>query len=126
MLEDWPYQPPEVIEPELEAVRRWLEETKPGAGPIQDAPLPDTERRARRMSADGGLYVVRIEDSLSAALAGHEGRAYVSPPQPRDQALALVALLGGCDAALQPDRGTWTQPVAGGRRTIELTPATAR
>jgi hypothetical protein len=44
MLEDWPYQPPEVIEPELEAVRRWLEETKPEAGPIHDAVLPDTER----------------------------------------------------------------------------------
>jgi hypothetical protein len=72
------------------------------------------------MRADGEPVVVVVEESISAALAGHEGCSYVSPPQPRAQALALVALLLGCPTALEPARETWTQPIAGGQRTIAV------
>jgi hypothetical protein len=77
------------------------------------------------MSTNDELYVVRVEDAISAALAGHEGRAYLSPPQSREQALALVALLAG-DSAGQPPAGErWTLAVAGGRRRIALVSADA-
>jgi hypothetical protein len=75
------------------------------------------------MPADDQLVVVVVEESISAALAGHEGGSYVSPPQPREQALALVAMPLGCPAAVEPERGDWTQPIAGGQRTIALRPA---
>ena len=41
------------------------------------------------------LWVVEVQDSIAAALAEHEGGLYVSPPQDREQALELVALLVG-------------------------------
>ena len=40
-----------------------------------------------------GLVVVRAREIVNPILAGHEGREYTSPPQPREQALALVAVL---------------------------------
>jgi hypothetical protein len=70
--------------------------------------------------SDGELYAVRVEDTISPALAGHQGCTYVSPPQSRDQALALVALLAGSRQDLEPCRTTWTQPIAGGQRRISL------
>jgi hypothetical protein len=67
------------------------------------------------------LVVVVVEESISDALAGHAGRSYVSPAQPRKQAMALVALLLGSP---QPSEGgTWTRAIAGGRRVIALHPA---
>jgi hypothetical protein len=71
-------------------------------------------------SSGGELYAVRVEDTISAALAGHQGCTYLSPPQPRDQALALVALLAGGRQDVEPSRETWTQPIAGGQRRISL------
>jgi hypothetical protein len=75
------------------------------------------------MAADCGLVVVVVEESISAALAGHDGCSYTSPRQRREQALALVALLLGCPAVIDPERDQWVQPIAGGRRTITLRPA---
>jgi hypothetical protein len=69
----------------------------------------------------GPLYIVELNDQRDPRLAGHTGCTYTSPPQPVDQALALVrALLGypvdTIDAAQQPCR----TPVAGGQRIIRL------
>jgi hypothetical protein len=72
---------------------------------------------------ENGLVVVHVRDAINAALAGHEGRAYTSPPQPHAQALALVELLLGCAAPGAEGQRTWTVSVAGGRRTITLAPA---
>jgi hypothetical protein len=77
-------------------------------------------------NTEDGLYAVRVEDAISPALAGHEGYSYVSPPQSRGQALALVALLTGGRRDVEPGRETWTQPIAGGRRCISLVPAASR
>jgi hypothetical protein len=69
------------------------------------------------------LYVVRVQDRIDGRIAGHDGCAYVSPPAPRDSALALVGLLLGADPHSVNGGGTWTRAVPGGRRTITLAPA---
>jgi hypothetical protein len=73
-------------------------------------------------SSDKRLVIVHVRDEVNATLAGYRGREYTSPPQPRDHALALVALLLGRPP--QPDNGEppalWRCPVAGGQRTITL------
>lgn len=70
------------------------------------------------------LYVVRVLDAINGELAGHRGCAYCSPPQPHADALALVALLLGSPVRAAPATpATWTRSVAGGRRTITLSPA---
>jgi hypothetical protein len=65
--------------------------------------------------------VVRVEEVIDLTLTGRQGLAYESPPQRREQAMALVALLLGC--AGEPSNGAerWVAPVAGGRRVITLT-----
>ena len=55
--------------------------------------------------------MVVVEESISDALAGHAGCSYMSPPQPRKQAMALVALLLGSP---HPERGRHVD--AGDRR----------
>jgi hypothetical protein len=67
-----------------------------------------------------GTYVVTVRDDVDARIAGHDGVAYVSPPQPRADALALIALLLGGPASAG-GHARWTHAVAGGRRTITLT-----
>jgi hypothetical protein len=67
------------------------------------------------------LYAVHVCDAVDRSLTGHDGCAYVSPPQPREQALMLVALLLGSAAAPAAGVHGWTRAVAGGRRTITLT-----
>jgi hypothetical protein len=65
--------------------------------------------------------IVTVTESVVSALTGREGLTYVSPPQPREQALKLVALLisrGGEPAG--SDR-RWVAPIAGGRRLVTLT-----
>ena len=70
------------------------------------------------------LFVVSVRDAVNPALAGYHGGHYTSPPQPRDQALALVTLLLGRPPADVTDaERTWTASLAGGRRTITLAPA---
>ena len=82
-------------------------------------------------------FVVQVEDTISAALAGHDGCTYHSPPQPRGEAMSLIRiLLGRSGGTTRTDeRGPWTCPIAGGRRTVtlelfpsarQLTPAPSR
>ena len=70
-----------------------------------------------------GLVVVRVRDHINPALAGHDGCQYTSPPQPAEQARSLLALLLGCRTDALDAPGSWTQPIAGGRRTVTVTPA---
>jgi hypothetical protein len=67
-------------------------------------------------------FVVHVEDAISAALAGHEGVEYRSPPLARGEALALVRVLVGDDPATAGTR-SWRCPIAGGQRTVKLEPA---
>lgn len=70
----------------------------------------------------GPLYVVEVSEHLSTALSRRVGAAYVSPPQPLDEARRLAALL--LDAAEAPeDDGPWRRPLAGGHRIVRLLPA---
>ena len=75
------------------------------------------------MTSPKGLVVVHVRDHVNPALAARDGCDYSSPPQQRDQALNLVALLLGCPPSLILDgRERWTTSVAGGRRTIRVIP----
>jgi len=67
-------------------------------------------------------YVVHVRDRLDERIAGHPGARYSSPPLPRDDALALLALLLG-GGARPADSGSWARAVPAGRRTITLAPA---
>ncbi len=66
------------------------------------------------------LVVVRVIDETNQTLTGRNGVQYTSPPQPREQALALVELL--LDHPPAQNTGQWRSPIAGGRRTITLQP----
>jgi hypothetical protein len=66
------------------------------------------------------LVVVRVEEIVDLALTGREGVAYQSPPQSREQAMALVRLLLGRAGELSDGAERWVAPVAGGRRVITL------
>lgn len=74
----------------------------------------------RAAGAVEALVVVRVEEAIDPALAGREGAAYESPPQSREQALALVRLLLGCTGEPLTGGERWIAPVAGGRRVITL------
>ncbi|WP_445148514.1 hypothetical protein [Baekduia sp. Peel2402] len=67
----------------------------------------------------GPSFSVRVEDHFSPGLTGRRDREYVSPPQPRDEALTLAALLLDFGGELDGD-GPWHRAVAGGRRTVRL------
>ncbi len=69
-----------------------------------------------------GMVVVRVADHVNQALTGHPGRRYESPPQSRDQALALVGVLLGQANGSLDGSGEWSCPIAGGRRSITLVP----
>jgi hypothetical protein len=71
------------------------------------------------------LVVVHVTDAISAALAGHEGVEYSSPPLPPPEALALVRVLVG-DESPAVGRRSWRCPIAGGQRTVTLAPAATR
>jgi hypothetical protein len=70
----------------------------------------------------GPSFTVRVEDRFSPGLTGRQDRAYASPPQPRDEALTLAALLLDAGGALDGD-GPWHRALAGGRRTVRLVAA---
>jgi hypothetical protein len=40
-------------------------------------------------------FVVEVRETIAESLTGHGGHVYLSPPQDREQALELVALLLG-------------------------------
>ena len=71
----------------------------------------------------GALYVVSVRDTVNPELAEHAGVAYDSPPQPREQALTLIALLRGGAEPPRNGAARWMYAIAGGRRTIELAAA---
>jgi hypothetical protein len=77
---------------------------------------------ARAPKPDGAgerLWTIRVSDDVDPRIAGHSGCSYSSPPQPRADALALVALLVGRPVeAANSER--WTHPIAGGQRTVSL------
>jgi hypothetical protein len=75
-----------------------------------------------RATEDGPMVVVHVEETISLALAGHEGVVYESRPLPRAEALALVRLLIGRDCQTT-EQDSWRCPIAGGQRTIRLEPA---
>ena len=70
-----------------------------------------------------GLVVVDVTDAVNPILAGRGDARYQSPPQAREEALNLVALLLGCNEAPNASQPRWTCPIAGGHRTVTLTPA---
>lgn len=72
----------------------------------------------------GPVYTVHVDDRFSPGLTGRHDRAYVSPPQPRDSALTLAALLLDAGPDLEGD-GPWHKAIAGGRRTVRLVEAPA-
>jgi hypothetical protein len=88
-----------------------------GAGSANDRMIVDD-----RATGDGPTVVVHVEETISPALAGHEGVVYESPPLPRIGALALVRVLIGRDCRTA-ERDSWRCPVAGGQRTVRLEPA---
>jgi hypothetical protein len=72
------------------------------------------------------FYVIEVEDRRDAGLAGHAGTAYMSPAQPRTQALALVHILLGRSAQeIDLRDGPWRLAIAGGSRIISVHPARA-
>jgi hypothetical protein len=83
-------------------------------------------RRFRHVSAPdqlsltlGPTYAVEVTDRFTPGLTGRADRTYVSPPQTREAAVTLAALL--LDAGADPDGdGPWQRALAGGRRTVRL------
>jgi hypothetical protein len=70
----------------------------------------------------GPLVVVEVAERFSPGLTGRSDRYYVSPPQPRERALVLAALLVDAARELEGD-GPWQRAIAGGKRTVRLAPA---
>jgi hypothetical protein len=70
------------------------------------------------------LVIVEVSERFSAGLTGRTDRSYRSPPQLREHAVALAALL--LDAPGVPDGdGPWQRAIAGGRRTVSIVGAPA-
>jgi hypothetical protein len=67
----------------------------------------------------GPLYVVEVEDRLTASLARRRGSSYASPPQSLEDARRLAALLLDCEDAPSGE-GPWRRPLAGGHRIVRL------
>jgi hypothetical protein len=67
----------------------------------------------------GPTFTVEVADRFSPGLTGRHDRDYASPPQSRDDALTLAALLLDSGADLDGD-GPWQRAIAGGRRTVRL------
>jgi hypothetical protein len=67
------------------------------------------------------LSVVEVHETIAEALTGYGGEVYVSPPQGREPALELVALMlgGSTHANGEPDR-VWRHAIAGGQRSVRL------
>jgi hypothetical protein len=70
----------------------------------------------------GPLGVVEVAERFSPGLTGRSDRSYTSPPQPRERALVLVALLIDAAGPLEGD-GPWQRAIAGGRRIVRISPA---
>ncbi len=65
--------------------------------------------------SDADRFVVEVRENVTEALIEHKGRVYVSPPQDREQALELVAVLLGHPTSLNGGaEQLWRQAIAGG------------
>ena len=80
------------------------------------------QANGRASSAAASLVIVRAEDVIDPTLAGRTGSSYQSPPQTREQAIALVGLLLGWRSEQANDESRWVAAVAGGRRTVTVEP----
>lgn len=67
----------------------------------------------------GPLYLVVVDDRVSAPLTGRAVRFYRSPAQTLDSARCLAALLLDRDDELA-DGGPWRRPLAGGQRHVSI------
>lgn len=67
----------------------------------------------------GPLYVVEVEDRLTASLARRGGGSYASPPQSLEDARRLAAMLLDCEEA-PAGSGPWRRPLAGGHRMVRV------
>jgi len=81
------------------------------------------DRKASAVAPVAELVVVHVRDAVNPTLAGRGDASYQSPPQARDDALNLVRLLLGRNEAPNASEPRWTCPIAGGQRTVTLTPA---
>jgi hypothetical protein len=64
-------------------------------------------------------YRVIVTEHRTRGLVDSDGTTYISPPQTKQQARSLIALLAGGTTGLHGG-GPRRQPVAGGQRVIEL------
>ena len=70
----------------------------------------------------GPLYLVIVEEDVSAPLTGRPARSYRSPAQTLEDARSLAALLLDRGGELEGD-GPWRRPLAGGQRRVAIVPA---
>jgi hypothetical protein len=71
--------------------------------------------------SDTERFVVEVRENVTVALIEHEGRVYVSPPQNREQALELIAVLLGHPTSVNGcAEQLWRQAIAGGQRSVKL------
>ena len=75
------------------------------------------ELSAVALASTLGVSTASAQSNL-ALVDGAAPRSYTSPSQSEQQARSLIGVLLG--AAELQGTGPWTQPVAGGRRVIEL------
>jgi len=69
----------------------------------------------------GERFVVEVRENVIEALIEHEGHVYVSPPQGREHALELLALLVGHPKSTNDGaEQLWRQAIAGGQRSVKL------
>ena len=69
-------------------------------------------------------FQIEVSDRFTPGLTGRRDRDYLSPPQAREAALTLAALLLDAGATPAGD-GPWQRALAGGRRTVRLVAAGA-
>jgi hypothetical protein len=71
--------------------------------------------------SDAERFVVEVRENVTEALTEHEGHVYLSPPQDRERALELVALLLGHPTSVNGGaEQRWRQAIAGGQRSVTL------
>ncbi|HWI08675.1 MAG TPA: hypothetical protein VNT54_14325 [Solirubrobacteraceae bacterium] len=81
-----------------------------------DAPDADGEQLELTL---GPLYLVLVDDRVNGPLTSRPARHYRSPPQSRDDARCLAALLLDRGDELEGD-GPWRRPLAGGQRHVAI------
>ena len=71
--------------------------------------------------SDAERFVVEVRENVTEALIEHQGHVYVSPPQDRERALELVAVLLGHPTSVNgANEQLWRHAIAGGQRSVKL------